>query len=157
VEVSSFTLNGNDTTLTGAQRSRVTNLVVVFDQAVSLDPNAFIISLHSNVTVDSIPGQTAGTVPTMNLASGDGKTWIITFSGNGVDAGGSIADGVYDITIDHTKVKLVTSPSTTMAADYTSAFHRLFGDLNGDGVVNALENGQFRNVFTLVDMDPNHR
>jgi endonuclease/exonuclease/phosphatase family metal-dependent hydrolase len=146
--VSSVTVNGNDPSLVGTQRSRVTNLVVLFDQAVTLGATAISLALHNPVSINGGPATTVGTLPTIawNNPSADGKTWIVTFSGAGVTAG-SIADGVYDLNIDHNQVALTSNASVKMSADYTTAFHRLFGDLNGDAKVNSTDNFQFRNAF----------
>jgi hypothetical protein len=140
--ISSVTVNGEDASLSGPQRSRVTNLVVVFDQSVNLGATAFQLSLNANM------GQPVGTLPSFSWVnpSGDGKTWVVTFSGNGVVAG-SIADGVYDLKIDHAQVLLANYATITMAADYTTTFHRLFGDVNGDRTVSASDLIAFRSVF----------
>ena len=37
--------------------------------------------------------------------------------------------------------------STTMTANNVTDFHRLFGDVNGDAVVNGLDFGFFKNAF----------
>jgi YHYH protein len=145
--VSNFTVNGADASLSGVQRSRVTNLVVVFDQVVELGSTAFHLSLNVNGTT----GQTAGTIPSLSWTnpSADGKTWVMTFSGNGVVAG-SIANGVYDLNIDHTQVNIAGYPGTTMAADYTATFHRLFGDADGDRAVSAGDFVYFRSAFNGI-------
>src|SRR5207248_2506343 len=97
-------VNGNLAGLTGAQRSMVNDIVYTFNHAVILAAGAFTIALHPDVTVNGVTGQTVGTLPTLGFTSADGGvTWVVTFSGNGV-VGGSIADGVYDITLNHPAV-----------------------------------------------------
>ena len=72
-----------------------------------LEAGAFTIGLQTNVSVDFGAGQTIGTLPTLNWSSPDGgTTWIVTFSGAGV-AGNSIANGVYNITLNNTAVTAV--------------------------------------------------
>src|SRR5262249_8784180 len=90
--------------LGGRQRSRVSSLIYTFNHPGSLAAGAFSIGLTANVAVNGTSGQTVGTLPTLSWSTPDnGLTYFVTFSGNGV-VNGSIADGVYDITLDHTKV-----------------------------------------------------
>jgi hypothetical protein len=139
----SVVVNGNNASLAGLQRSMVNSLVYTFSEAVTLGANAFVIVVHN--------GQT-GTIPTLNYTSSDGGiTWIVTFSGNGV-VGNSIANGVYDITLstDPTVVSSVNHPGAPVQAQ-TNTFYRLFGDINGDHVVNAADNLQFRTALSVYN------
>ena len=137
--LSSATVNGADVTiagqsvsLAGKQRSMVDNIVFHFNEAVTLDPGAFTIALHAGVSVNGGAAETVGTLPTLSWSSPDGGlTWVVSFSGSGV-AGGSIADGDYDITMVSTAVH---ANGQTMTNDVTNTFYRLFGDTNGDGQV----------------------
>jgi hypothetical protein len=107
--------------LPGAQTSMVDALMFTFTSPVTLTAADFAISLHHNVTVNGVAGQTAGTLPTLTVtALNGGATYVVTFSGAGV-SGGSIADGVYDLTVG--------------GSVYT--FGRLFGDITGSSVTNA--------------------
>ena len=64
-------------------------------------------------------------------------------------------NGVYKLTIDKTKVHPVGSPTTNMAADSTTVFHRLYGDIGAptqtgsdfSALVNSVDNLQFRGAF----------
>ncbi len=126
------------TALSGNQRSMVESITYTFGTAVTLGSGAFSIALHPDITVNSTPNQTAGTLPTLSWASPDGgTTWVVTFSGSGVSHG-SIADGVYDITLNG---MWVTSNSTgvTMVSTRTDTFFRLFGDSNGDAKVDSTD------------------
>ena len=137
--LTSTTVNGADVTiagqsvsLAGKQRSMVDNLVFQFNEAVTLDPGAFTIALHSGVSVNGRAAGTVGTLPTLSWSTPDGGlTWVVTFSGAGV-VGGSIADGDYDITVVSTAVH---ANGQTMTSDVTNTFYRLFGDTNGAGQV----------------------
>jgi uncharacterized repeat protein (TIGR03803 family) len=138
--VTSVVVNGNNPALAGVQRSMVNSIVYTFSQAVTLAAtNAFIIGVHA--------GQT-GTAPTLAWsainpdANGGSTQWVVTFSGAGV-AGGSIANGVYDITLDMTKVTIEGNASGTVLSRPTDTFYRLFGDINGDRVVNVSDEFQF--------------
>jgi hypothetical protein len=122
--------NASTGLLSGAQRSMVDSIVYVFNQAVSLSSSALSIMVHS--------GQ-PGTAPTLSWASPDGGViWVATFSGGSV-IGNSIADGVYDVTLDSSQVTAV-SGSGTLAAGEIDTFYRLFGDLRGNETANNYDN-----------------
>ncbi len=126
--------------LAGAQRSAVTSVVYKFNQAVTLGANAFTVGVHA--------GQT-GTVPTVNYSSPDGGfTWIVTYSGAGVTANHSIADGVYDILLNPTAVTYNASGATlTQNNRGTDTFYRLYGDLQGSKSVSLFDKGKFNLAF----------
>ncbi len=129
------------TALSGTQRSMVDSLVYTFDQAVTIEPNALRIALHPDVTINSTPNQAVGTLPTLSWASPDGGiTWVVTFSGSGVSAS-SIADGVYDITLDGMWV--VNASGQTIDTTQTNTFYRLFGDYNADMAVDSTDSTQY--------------
>jgi predicted outer membrane repeat protein len=138
-------INGDRAALAGAQRSMVEDIVFTFNHAVTLAAGAFTIALHGDVTVNGVDGRTVGTLPTLSYTSPDGGvTWIVTFSGSGV-IGGSIADGVYDITLNHAAV--TDAAGEVLANDRTDTFFRLFGDSNGDGQVNNLDALRLRSTY----------
>jgi fibronectin-binding autotransporter adhesin len=163
--VESVTVNGTQAGFTGAQRSRVVNLTVAFSQPVQLDAGAITLGLHANVTYDgtALPGG-MGTVPTLTVTpSSDNKTFTVTFTGAVdpasppavYDGFNSLRDGVYDYTIDATKVHPLGQPGTNLSANSTGTFHRLYGDSNAPtqagntltAVVNTGDNLGFRNAF----------
>ena len=139
----------------GTQRSMVNDIVYTFNEPVNIvgagaDPNVFTISVA--------PGWT-GTVPTLSWApvvATNDTEWAVTFSGNGV-TGGSIANGAYDITVNHPNEITAVSDSQqlTLAANgiggATQSFYRLFGDINGDEVVNAADNLKFKQALTTYN------
>jgi hypothetical protein len=138
-------VNGTSAALAGAQRSMVDSLAYTFNSPVQLAAGAFSIALHQNVTVNGMTGQTAGALPTLNWSSPDGGvTWVVTFSGNGV-VNNSIADGVYDLTLNHAAVS--DAQGQALAADRTDTFFRLYGDANGDGTVNNTDTFKFKSSF----------
>ena len=146
--ITSVVVNGNNPALAGAQRSMVESIVYTFSQAVTLAAtNAFTIGVHA--------GQ-IGTAPTLNWtainpdAGGGSTQWVVTFSGNGV-AGKSIANGIYDITLNGAAVSVEGNPSATVASRPTDTFYRLFGDSNGDGVVNAADNFKLKAALTTYN------
>src|SRR5262249_30928561 len=63
----------------------------------------------------------------------DGMTYIIAFSGPEV-IGGSVPDGSYTLITFFNKVHVLSGPPLT--SNDVNTFSRLFGDANGDGVVN---------------------
>jgi hypothetical protein len=84
-------------------------------------------------------------LPTLSYSSPDGGlTWVVSFSGNGV-VNGSIADGVYDLTLEHAAVS--DAAGQALAADRVDTFYRLYGDANGDGTVNNADTFQLRKTF----------
>jgi hypothetical protein len=109
--------------LSGNQWGMVDAVVLNFTTTVSMTAADLSISLHQNVTVNGVPGQTAGTLPTLSVVTfnvAGATTAVITFSGAGVSFS-SIADGVYDLSYDG---NIVT-------------FGRLFGDVTGSTVTDA--------------------
>jgi hypothetical protein len=164
--VVSVTPNGNIQGLAGSQRSRVVNLVVVFNQAVELDANAMRVALHTNnVIVGGVaqPGGYGSLPTTLVVSTLDNITWTVYFSGNtdaGIEGFQSLKDGVYDLNISAAKVHPLGSPTLGMATNASVTFHRLFGDSDdpaipqgGDAdsdfqaVVNTGDNLAFRNAF----------
>ena len=102
------------------QRSMVRTVTITFDRIVSLDPGAIEIEIDGGVPLSF-------TQATELLG---GKT-IATLTFDGV--GGSLADGRYNLTVFSEKVH---AAGETMAADVVDNFFRLFGDLDGNELVN---------------------
>ena len=128
-----------------AQRSMVQSLTVSFNHAVTLDTGAFSIVLHANSTINGVTGQTSGTLPVLGWTTSDGGlSYVITFSGAGV-VNNSIADGLYDLDLDHTKAH--DAANQLLATDAVFSFYRLYGDFNGDGTVNNADSFQFSRAF----------
>jgi Bacterial Ig-like domain (group 3) len=136
--------NGSAEPIAG-QNSVVEQLLVTFNEPVTLDPGAFSITPYSvspdgnagfmEVVVNSGPSPNQ-VAPILNdpIQVGDGHQWIITFGNNAATTpNGSgfyvLKDGVYSLNIDHTKV---TANSQHMAADVggpgPSSFWALYGD-----------------------------
>ncbi len=106
------------------QRSMVNGLTVTFSEVVTLAAGA--------IEIRDAAGNLIPATLTVNTQVVGGHTVaMLTFSGVDV-VGGSLADGRYTLTVRADKV---AGSAGTMAADYVFAFYRLFGDGNGDGVV----------------------
>jgi alpha-amylase len=105
-----------------AQRSMVTSVTVTFAGQALIGPGTFRLSrAYAGVTGD-VSGLLAWTVG----QTADGRTTVtLTFSGAGV-LGGSLPDGRYTLTVAGSTVP-------------GGSFFRLFGDVNGDGQVDATD------------------
>ncbi|HVX86011.1 MAG TPA: dockerin type I domain-containing protein [Phycisphaerae bacterium] len=111
-----------------AQRSMITSLTVVFNQSVTLGDGAITLDRDPMDGSDLVPMPIAVSNP-----SGDGKTYVITFT-DSMYEGGSLPDGIYYLTVHGGNV---TSNLTgrTGIHDQEMDFYRLFGDVSGDGGV----------------------
>jgi acid phosphatase len=155
VTVSSVVINGNNAALAGTQRSMVDSIVYTFSEAVTPGSNAFTIAVHTGEQ-GTAPGVAWAAInPDTNGAS---PQWVVTFTGASV-IGNSIANGVYDITLNASAVSSEANPTATITPRVTDTFYRLYGDFNGDQVVNATDNLHFKNAITtynpIFDYDNN--
>jgi Dockerin type I domain len=139
----------------GAQRSMVNDIAYTFSQPVNIldpgtDPSVFTVAVASGWS---------GTVPTLNWAAvpGSGDTqWAVAFSGAGV-TGGSIANGAYTITVADPNSITAESDGTALSFassgidSATQSFFRLFGDINGDGFVNAADNAKLKQALSTYN------
>jgi hypothetical protein len=124
----------------------VDSILYTFSEAVNIAAaDAFSIAVNA--------GQ-SGTVPSLAWAAinpnsdGSSTQWVVTFSGAGV-TGGSIGNGVYDITLNSSAVTSDANPSAIVQARPADTFYRLFGDINGDGRVNNADYAAFLNTNGL--------
>jgi len=139
--VSSLVINGG-----AAQRSRVTQLEVTFDQPVMLPGNpadAFQLVRQSPAGAVTLSGSVAGNSVTL------------TFTGGTVDAN-SLADGRYTLTVIAAQVNGGNfdgdgngTPGDNFVLTGTpgNGLFRIFGDNDGDGDVDAADFGAFRAAF----------
>jgi hypothetical protein len=126
-----------------AQRSMVTSLTVTFSTVVHLDPGAFELVRQGGGVINL---QVAEAVV-------DGHSVAtLTFSGAGI-IGGSLADGHYTLTIhgglvhDGFGQALDGAGIGVAGSDRVDTFFRLFGDADGDGVVDERDRDLFRSAF----------
>jgi hypothetical protein len=140
VAVTKVQVNGNVSALVGAQRSMVNSILYTFSEPVNIGIDAATIAIRS--------GQ-SGTLPTSLIwtainpsADGSSTEWAVTFSGNGI-TGGSIGNGVYDISINDAAVTSDANPAAIVQTRPADTFFRLFGDINGDGRVNNADYAAF--------------
>ncbi|TSC57756.1 MAG: hypothetical protein Greene041619_1001 [Candidatus Peregrinibacteria bacterium Greene0416_19] len=126
------------------QRSMVTKLTVKFDRPVVMDPDAIKIGNRPGFHND-VP------LPVLTVAPAGPQTFTVTFGGPGI-VGGSIRDGVFDLTIFAKAVRdLCGNP---MAADFKQTFHRIFGDQDADLDVDALDLFYFWQAYRQINYVP---
>jgi hypothetical protein len=130
VSVSEFRVNDGL-----AQRSLVTSLRLTFDRPIALSAANFTL------------GGFAGTLSVVSQVIGVTTIATITFGGSGVQ-NGSLADGRYTLSV-------IGVPGLTGTT--TFAVHRLFGDTDGDGDVDATDNLRFRRALGSVSGQPTYR
>jgi len=137
------------------QRSMVTSFTVTFSETVSFP---FGVGAAFQL-VRTGPGGPTGAVNLVAVHSG--ATVTITFAAGGVvdiDPAGSLADGAYVLTVVADKVTgvggtldgnadLLDGDDFTTPAAGPGRLHRLFGDADGDGDVDAIDFGLFRTIF----------
>lgn len=112
------------------QRSMVDSITVSFSEAITFDPSAFELDVVNPTTGVATP--VAATItPTL---SADGLHVTLTFSGSGI-INHSLADGNYILTVHGSGVQ--DAAGDAMVSDSVTRFHRLFGDVDGDGHVTA--------------------
>jgi hypothetical protein len=128
-----------------AQRSVVRSLAVTFSGQVTFDAGAFALRRADGATVN----------PAVAVAVVNGRTVAtLTFSGANIESG-SLADGRWTLTVVASKVHDAAQPTLTMAADATAAFHRYFGDRDGDGDVDGTDvNAIVPALFNPANYDP---
>lgn len=141
-----------------SQRSQVKLIQVVFTKIVEFagDPAASfqIVGPNGPVTVNA---NLSLSTPVQTVAQ-------LTFSGSGTQ-NGSLADGKYTLTIPGAQVStggvlLDGDNNGTAGGNYVANFHRLFGDSDGNMVVNSEDFAAFRSIYgtssSLYGLDVNN-
>ncbi len=141
-------VNGNIPSLVGAQRSMVQDIVYTFSSPVTI-PNA--TGAFSVVGAGPHPGTAPATLAATAVAGSNGTQWAITLTGGSPGLLGSIANGEYSITINPAFVFAASDGVTPLAAGRTDRFYRLFGDINGAEVVNAVDNLALKKAITTYN------
>lgn len=128
--------------------SRLTQLVVSFNTVVSaLDPGAFTLT-RGGTTLTNGSGISVSGLGTTRLT--------LTFTESSGVESGSLADGVWTLTTDHTKVRNAQGVAGA-GSTVTNHVRRLFGDATGDGFVGATDEALFGSTFGLSSGDPGFR
>jgi glucose/arabinose dehydrogenase len=154
-ELLKISFNGTAPTVAGvavnagaAQRSRVTTLAVTFDQTVTLAPGAFTLTRVGLPNGGAGDNATVGTITVSTQTINGATVATLTFAGANTTAG-SLNDGNWTLTVDHTKVQSAVG-AVGMVANFTQAnIKRLYGDVNGDGKVDNADYFQLRSTFGL--------
>jgi hypothetical protein len=159
-----------------AQRSEVRSITVTFSGAVSFGGGNAAAAFQLQHLTD---GNDVALSP-VTSTNGSGQTVVtLTFSGDETDSisgqnGGqlSLADGLYALTITGSQVAdvngaaldgdadgvaggdFVSPPDTQGGGAGELGLYRLFGDTNGDGVVDQVDLGQFRAANNSSVSDP---
>ncbi|HET6248444.1 MAG TPA: PKD domain-containing protein [Tepidisphaeraceae bacterium] len=132
----------------GVQRSMVEDVVYTFSAAVT------IANANQAFTVVGT-GANPGVAPTSLTATpvaGTGNTqWAVTLTGAAPGTLGSLANGEYSITINPAFVLSASDGITPISAGRTDTFYRLYGDINGDRVVNAGDNAKFKTSLSTYN------
>src|SRR5262249_34935580 len=144
-----------------SQRSMVTSLKITFDSPVSF--------VGSPAAAFSLVNQSASNSANVAAAvDGSGTEVTLTFTGGSIDLGGSLSDGRYTLTIVASEFtgngfdgnsdvipgdKYVLASAA--APNPPTNIFRFFGDLDGDGDVDASNFLTFRNMFLgITPYDP---
>jgi rhamnogalacturonan endolyase len=131
----------------GVQRSMVEDIVYTFNEPVTI-PDA-----NAAFTV-KVAGST-GTVPSTLIATAvpgsNGTQWAVSLTGQADGVLASIANGEYSISINPNAVFAAADGTTAMASGRTDTFFRLFGDINGDRVVNVSDEFQFSRALSTYN------
>jgi hypothetical protein len=155
--VSSIVVNGGDPQYTDSngvsvslagQNSVVEQLLVTFNEPVTLDAGAFtIVNNAAGVTVNGGLAPNTQPVNANQTPVGGGSSatqWIVTFSGAGTiplsfgGVGAVIKDGLYILHTDATKVH---ANSQTMAANNDTGFWAMYGSVYDDVVSSNIGDG----------------
>lgn len=126
-----------------AQRSMVTSVQVVFSKPVMLEPGAVTLTRRADATP-----------VTFSLApTGDGRALTLTFPNT---IGGSLADGLYDLRLNSAMITDALDQPLA-PGDRTFTFRRLFGDANGNGIVDTRDRTAFLSALNSSTGQPAYR
>ncbi|MEM6692567.1 MAG: dockerin type I domain-containing protein, partial [Planctomycetota bacterium] len=127
------------------QRSLIRSITIDFDAQVIVDAGSFVLTTQSG-------SQVALNDPVLTLV--DGKTRaVLTFSGDHVDGTGSLADGSYRLSVLSTRVRdsfgnaLDGDDDGVAGGNLVDDFFKLYGDVDGNGVVDRRDFAFMRQAF----------
>jgi hypothetical protein len=129
-----------------AQRSKVTSLTLTFSSPVNLPLSALALTRRTNAFTGGLA---------LSPASGLSAAFTVTFTGSDIISA-SLADGVYDLALSAGAItddynQPISNPPAPMS------FHRLFGDVNGDGKIDAVDTNAFTAAYAYSSPSPNYK
>ena len=142
----------------GEQRSTINSMQVVFDGDVDVPNEAVSVVQLTDATTST----NASVSTSVSTQFEDGKTTAtIQFISHVRNANNALEDGNYQLTLD---ADLVTRDGFPMSKDYVvgdnangdDKFYTLFGDINGDRIVNLFDFIQFRTAFGSNSSSPDY-
>jgi hypothetical protein len=150
------------TTNSQPQHSMVTSIIVEFSEPVTL-PNG----VNAAFKLDRVgPNNPTGWVNLNGTINAEFVTLTFATGGDvGIDPAGSLIDGIYQLKIIGANVTGalglfdgncdgVGGDNWEIIGNQDNGLFRLFGDGNGDGVVNATDFNLFRLTYGLTSIDP---
>lgn len=147
--VTSLLVNGSvDPSLPNTVQSMLTSITINFSTNVYVAAGAFTLT-----GVDPFGGNVSVPVGNISVAGNGTNSITLTFLGTSNVSFGSLVNGTWTLNIDATKVT-TTSGNVSMSSNYTNSnIKRLFGDWNGDGVVDTTDDLAFGSTFFLSTGD----
>ncbi|MEM6472169.1 MAG: choice-of-anchor Q domain-containing protein, partial [Planctomycetota bacterium] len=112
------------------QRSVIRSVTVDFDSEVVVDADAFLLTTSDGTVVTLA-------APVLSIVNGKTRA-VLTFSGDQVDASGSLIDGDYRLNVLSDKIRdragnaFDGDRDGTAGGDVVDSFFRLYGDSDGD-------------------------
>lgn len=132
--VTSFQVNDG-----AIQRSQVTSLLVTFSDSVTFPNGA-----NAAFTLERTGGGGSGTLVVNATPMGNSIKLSFAAGSLGLDAGGSLLDGLYRLTITAAEV---VGTGGAMSTNSIQSFHRLYGDADGNRSVDAGDFAAFRSAY----------
>jgi hypothetical protein len=133
-----------------AQRSRIGEITLTFSELVAIGTNAIRVSrigAGGALTPVAFSLDVSSSTPTQTIAR-------ITFGGASTQFG-SLLDGRYRVDVNGFLV--LDQSGRSMTSDFSSNFHRFFGDINGDANVDIADFGLFSSTYGLTSGQPGFR
>ncbi|MFL5327467.1 MAG: beta strand repeat-containing protein [Gemmataceae bacterium] len=139
------------------QRSEVRRVIVTFSEAVNFSPTVVSAFTLARSGASSSAGTAGNVALTTNPVAGPASSVTITFSGTYADSTGSLVDGIYNFSIDATKVTGAggqlngsgggAGTNYTVTGTTANKWFRYYGDQNADGTVDQTDYLVFRNAL----------
>jgi hypothetical protein len=130
------------------QRSEVREIAFTFDKPLTPGAGSLSLSLL-NTGGSGLNNASAATDASSALgtptSSDGGRTWIVPIrkSTSFSDSTGSLDDGIYSVAVNPSNV----TGATLTGANVSTTFHRLYGDIDGNGIVNSADYFKFKAAF----------